>query len=456
MLKRAGIKNRDNPKKPIHFRNVSFVFILLSILFGVSCREEIIPYKEELVTVSFDCSIAQEKTLTAEIDTDIALYTYTAEALFTLSDGSYVYGDTNGAEKNIGPLGSETFGSFTQGKWKFHVYAYNKDGGLVRDGETTVYLRKNDDTGLLNTVPITITRTSLRTGSVHFSFITTQVSTSKPYVIVTPVREGEVKAARTFYAASITDDKATFDFTLSGLQSGAWEFRLETYDGTVKEGGGAVSTYILGNDTTEVSGEVYPTEWVMAGFAITMPEQITGTIGTSISASPGNVSFLWSSTSGTATKYKWYIDGTLKADGTSTSFTNNFQNPGIYSVTCVAIDASGKEMGHSTCSVNIAATAAVKSSWTWTNLKTASPKSETLNGTVTKRPTVRLLIEETSGVILYSGYPSITGTTGSWTATGSLTQNGTAITVTITLTGTTVKVSSSKDISGYVTVEVGL
>lgn len=464
MLKRADWnEKKDRQKTAIRFRTVPLLFafsilILLTPVLFVSCEPvvKIIPYQEELVQVSFLCDEPQEKTITAEIDTDIALYTYTAEALFTLSDGSYVYGDTNGAEKNIGPLGTETFGSFTQGKWKFHVYAYNAAGGLVRDGETTVYLRKSDTTGLLNTVPITITRTALRTGTVHFSFTTTQVSTDKPYVIVTPVREGTLKATRTFYASSITDDEASFDFTISGLESGAWEFRLETYDNGVKEGGGAVSTYILGNDTTEVSGEIYPTEWVMAGFAITMPDQVEGTIGTDVTAQPGNVSFVWKTSSGAVEKYKWYIDGVLKAEGTSPNFTNSFQNPGVYSVTCVAVDSSGKEMGHSTCSVTIVATAAVKSSWTYTNLSASSPKTETLTGTVTKRPTVRLHIEETSGVIVYSGYPTITGTSGSWTATASLTQNGTAITVTIALTGKTAKITASKDIAGYVTVEVGI
>lgn len=209
----------------------------------------------DIIEVSFLPSDVEDKTLVAEVDTQTAYYSYEAEPLFELSSGGEVYGGTGGKEKQLGATGTESAGRFTQGRWYFHVYAYNAAGALIRDGGTEAYLAKNAATGLRNTVPVTLYRTALRTGEAHFSFTTTAVSSAKPYVRVTPSREGEVMPVRTFYASSVNEDgSADFDFTIAGLQSGTWEFILETYDNGVKEGGGAVSTYILGGTRRRYPG----------------------------------------------------------------------------------------------------------------------------------------------------------------------------------------------------------
>lgn len=429
-------------------------FALLYTLTG--CSPVTVPYTEELVNIAFDCTDGEYKTVTAEIDTETAYYTYTAEALFTLSDGSYVYGDTEGKEVRIGTTGAEIIGPFTQGKWRFHVYAYNQDDGLIRDGGTDFYIRKLDtSTPFFNSIPVTIYRTALRTGNVHFLLTTTQVSSEKPYVKVTPTRQGEAKAERIFYATKTTEDEATFEFTLTGLQPGGWEFAFETYDNDVKEGGATVQTYILGNDTTEISGEIYPTEWIHAGFDITMPTQITGSIGDEMSLKPGTYNFQWYPSGGEPVQYRWSLNGVDQKKGTSNTFSYNFQNPGVYTVTCVAVDKTGTEMGYSSCTVNILTTEQAKTSGTWKS-PTAGSYTLTLPGTVTKKPTMRLLVEDTVGSILYSGYPSLSGTTGNWKATATYTQNSETVTTTIVLTGTTATITHSKDISGTVVLEVSL
>lgn len=454
-MERASLERMSTVRKIYLYGILSFLsFAILCAFTGCSPVTE--PYTEELINIAFTCTDGEDKTVTAEIDTETAYYTYTAEALFTLSDGSYVYGDTNGAEKTIGVTGKETIGPFTQGKWRFHVYAYNKDDGLIRDGETDFYVRKLDsDTPFMNSIPITIYRTALRTGNVHFLLTTTQVSTETPYVKVTPIRQGEAKAERIFYATTTTADEATFEFTLTGLQPGEWSFGFETYDNDVKEGGATVSTYVLGNDTTEISGEIYPTEWIHAGFDITMPTEITGTIGDTMTMKPGTYYFTWYKSSGTPAQYIWTLNGVQQKKGTANTFTYTFQNPGVYTVTCVAVDSTGTEMGFSSCEVNILATSEVKVANTWTN-PTAGDYTLTLPGTVTKRPTMRLLVEDTGGNILYSGYPSLSGSTGNWKGTATYTQDGISITTTIVLSGTEAKITYSKDISGTVSVEVSL
>lgn len=429
---------------------------ILLLLLVTSCESEVIPYKEELIKVSF--LQVEEKTLEATIDTEPAKYTYTAEALFTLSDGSFVYGDTNGKEVLIGEKGDEMVGPFTQGKWRFHVYAYNKDGALIRDGETDIYLRKDEKTYLYNVVTINIKHTELRSGGVHFSFKATRIDktdSASLRVEVTPIRQGEMKAARVFYSNSKTETEETFDFKLTGLQSGIWEFWLEIYDGKTKLGGSMVSTYILGNGTTEVRGEIYPSEWLVAGFYITMPQQVEGTIGKGDTISPGAVTFNWKNWKAVPSKYEWFVNGVLISSGkTLTSFTYDFTAPGIYSVTCVAYDSDNMEMGSSTCTMTVETPETPKAIFKFTNPKKATGSRGTLSQKVTRQPIVRINAETEEGTILLSGLPTLTGTSGKWQ--GKVTNSDTGLEITVVLTGTTITLSYNQDVVGIVNVEVAL
>lgn len=424
-------------RKPVYHKVILFMAVMAAVLSFTSCNGQVeVPASGfDIIEVSFSPTNGEDKTLVADIDTATAYYSYVAEPLFELSSGGEVYGGTDGVEKRLGPTGAESAGRFTQGKWYFHVYAYNAAGALIRDGETVVYLAKNASTGLKNTVPITIYRTALRTGNVHFSFTTTDVSGDKPYVRVTPVRQGEAKAVRTFYANSVNSDgSASFDFTITGLQSGVWEFRFETYDNEVKEGGGAVSTYILGGDTTEVSGSIYPTEWIDAGFAIMMPDTVAGTIGVRISISPGSKTFEWTKTSGQPAVYKWFLDGEPVKTETTGKCTYEFTKAGVYSVTCVAVDSSGLEMGHSTVTVTVTESSASKASWNF-YLPSAGTYTENLPGAITGTPLVRVHMEDPNGVIIYSGYPTLSGSGTSWSGTFSYKEGATSCTGTVTISG---------------------
>ena len=158
-------------------RSQTFLFsVLATAMLLASCKVEQVPSSGfDILEVSFNLTEPEDKTLVADIDTASAYYSYVAEPLFSLSSGGEVYGGTDGVEKRIGERGTESCGRFTQGKWYFHVYAYNAAGALIRDGETEVYIAKTAADSYKTTVPITIYRTSLRTGDVHFSMTTTSV-----------------------------------------------------------------------------------------------------------------------------------------------------------------------------------------------------------------------------------------------------------------------------------------
>lgn len=433
---------------------------LLAAMPFISCNAQMQTPSSasDIVEVSFLPVDGDDKTLSAVIDTETAYYSYVAEPLFELSSGGVVHGGTDGVEKRLGSTGTESAGRFTAGKWNFHVYAYNSAGALIRDGETTVYLAKSVATGLKNTVPITIYRTALRTGSAHFSFTTTSVSSDRPYVKVTPIRQGVEKSVRTFYATSVNaDGSASFDFTVGGLQSGAWEFRLETYDHDVREGGGAVSTYILGGDTTEISGSIYPSEWIDMGFSITMPTPVEGTIGNNIKIKRGTASFTWTQTSGQDASYKWYVDGALKQNGASKNYTHAFEKAGVYSVTCVAIDPSGEEMGYSTVTVTVEDTAGANASWKFTIIS-AGTHTETLPGAITGTPLVRIHMEDANGVIYYSDFVALTGSGTTWSGTYTYRNpdNDATLTGKVAISGGKISLTLTARFAGNITMGVSL
>lgn len=445
-------------RKSVYHKAILFMAVMATVLSFTSCNGQVQTPTSgfDIIEVSFSPIDGEDKTLVAEIDTTTAYYSYVAEPLFELSSGGEVYGGTDGKEKQLGPTGTESAGRFTQGKWYFHMYAYNAAGALIRDGETTVYLAKNASTGLKNTVPITIYRTALRTGNAHFTFTTTSVSADKPYVRVTPVRQGEAKPVRTFYANSVnTDGSASFDFSITGLQSGVWEFRLETYDNNVKEGGGAVSTYILGGDTTEISGSVYPSEWIDMGFAITMPDTIEGTIGSDVTIRTGSASFSWTATSGVSVTYKWYVDGASVQTGSSSSYTHTFNKAGMYSVTCVAVDSSGLEMGHSTITVTVTEASASKSSWNF-HLQSGGTYTQTLPGAITGTPVIRVHMEDANGVIVYSGYPTLSGSGTSWSGSFQYKERGTSYTGTVSISGGKISLTLPTGHAGPITMGVSV
>ena len=278
----------------------------------------------------------------------------------------------------------------------------------------------------------------------------------KPYVQVTPTRQGSAGAVRTFYANTVNaDGSASFDFTMTGLQSGVWEFAVALFDNGVKVGGGAVSTYILGGDVTEGSGEVYPTEWIDMGFAITMPEQIEGTIGSRINVQPGEVTFTWKATNGVPASYRWYLDGVLLATETSGTYRHTFTKAGVYSMTCVAIDASGLEMGHSTVAVTILADSPSAASWTF-NSPAAGANTKNLPGAITGTPLVHVHMEDPNGVMVYSGYPTLTGSGNTWSGSFKYTQSGTDRTGTISISGGKITLTLPAAYSGPVTLGVSV
>lgn len=325
------------------------VFATIVAALLSSCLQE----PSSLVDVAL--AVSEPKWLEAEIDTETAEYRYTAVPLFTLEEPSEIYG-TVLEEKSIGEHYGVSLGMFTAGRWRFHVYAYNRSGSLIREGETEVYLRRTQD-GVFNLVPVTLVQSTSRKGSVHFSFETNAASLDGGYVEVSWQPNGGVwtDPVRMHPSESSTETNLSkYDFTLSDLQAGTYMFKVDLYDSGVRLGGSALSTYILDNATTEVTGTVYPAEHVLGAFRIEIPPAIVGSIGPRIEGMVGgSYEFSWRPVSGEPARYVWRMDGDVVQDGVSDAWTWTADAPGCYTVTCTALSETGLEAGTSNCLLNV-------------------------------------------------------------------------------------------------------
>ena len=325
-----------------------FVLIFLAI-FVVSCDNSI--DNNGLVDVALN--VSEEKWLSAEIDTTIVEYRYTAIPLFEIEDPGKIYGKVS-EELSIGFNSYSTLGHFTAGKWRFHVYGYNKSGNLVREGETEVYLKRTLD-GVQNTVHITLEQSRSRLGNVHFAFETNNVSADGSYVMLRYCDNTGAYTTTTKYLPSKTENNITYyDFTISNLTAGSYIFEAILYDGEVMLGGSAVSTYILDSATTEITGTIYPSEHIWATFHVEIPEGITGNLdGMIVGAVNTGHEFEYKATTGEPVKFVWRVDGMIKQEGESNKFTFTPTARGAYTITCTALSETGLEAGTSNIVLNV-------------------------------------------------------------------------------------------------------
>lgn len=325
------------------------VFLILMLLL-VSCAQN---PTSDLVEARFD--VSSEKWLTGQIDTETAEYRYTAEPLFTLENPNQIYG-TASEETSIGENGSSYLGVFTAGKWRFHLYAYNKDGNLIREGETELYLKRTAK-GLTNLIPITLYQSTSRRGSVHFAFETNMTSKDSAYVELSySANNGAYSNPVKFYPSesSYETNISKYDFTLTDLQAGTYVFVVNLYDAKILLGGSAVSTYILDNATTQITGTVYPSEHILTAFSIEIPPAMTGTIGSQINGQVGTqYTFTWNPFTGEPYKYVWRKDGTIVKESKEATWTWTPDAPGCYTISCTALSQTGLEAGTSSCLLNI-------------------------------------------------------------------------------------------------------
>lgn len=383
--------------------------------------------------VSFVLSEAEEKILAANVITETAYYTYTAVPLFDLEEPNVIYGVREN-EYNIGADGTINLGYFTAGRWTFHVYAYNRINQLLREGETTLYLKKTAS-GITNTVPVTLYRSVSRTGKAEFIIDSNTLSTNGSRIGISWSYNQAAftnEIIKTPTVINNANNTASYDFFLENMQSGTYTFRLSLYDGTVRVGGMTLSTYILGtrnNDlTTVVNGTLYPADYLSTGFSIIIPPSIAGELNeTYITTSVGtNHTFEWGGTSGTPVTYIWYKDGVEQARTTNGRWSYTPNIAGVFTISCVALSASGLESGSAACTLYVGTGQRQTFSASWTSPSTAQTVQYV--GTARQSSLVRVLVSRGYDSV-YSGYLILSETSsGSGIWTSAITVEGKTVT----------------------------
>ena len=397
------------------------------------------------VEVCFALTETDDRALYAAVNTETSYYTYTATPLFSLAQPAEIVG-TRSTEYNYGATGSANIGYFTAGRWTFHVYAYNAAGFLIREGETTVYLRKTTS-GIANTVAVTLTRSVSRKGNIHFRFVTNDVSASGSKIGISwSYNQGSFNSETYKTPVSHSDNVATYDFSLENMQSGTYTFKISLYDGTVRIGGTTMSTYILGSNpvtkTTDVTGHIYPAEHLSVSFSLDIPEPITGSVGnySVIGAVNTATTFTWTTATGSPVTYVWYRDGAEVQRSSSRTYTWTPAAPGAYTITCVGLSASGLESGSAVCLLDVRGQRDTFSA-TW-----ASPSgARTVSYSGTAKASSLVRVEVNDGYqTLYVGYLTLSQSGSAWVASVSAAGR----TLSFSLSGGTLTMTPSSSMSG--------
>lgn len=425
--------------------------IVLIMLLSVSCSDSpaVSASDGALVEAVLNIEEGEEKALDASVDLTVTEYRYTAVPLFTLEEGAEIFGISR-SEKSIGSDGEVSLGYFTQGRWRFHVYAYNRGGYLIREGEKEIYLFRNAS-GSMNRIPVTLLTSVSRKGKCHFQIKTNRTQSLSAVheigVTWTNVSTGEKSASESYYrgtagSSGLAEETISYDFTILNLRAGIYEFRVslwESVNGTkIRNAGQVISTVIIGEGgTSEVTGTLYPNEWVNGGFELNIPMPVNGVIsifrnGEKIKGdlfegtldSPST--FIWEKDdkSYIPRKFQWYVNGNLQAGETSSSFSFKAPDYGNYTISCTTEDETGFEMGYD--SVNLVVTAGKAKTFSAMLKKDAASYSYASLGKVDSGSLISVTWTD-QGSLMYSGYPTLSGSTDNYTA--SITALGRTITL---------------------------
>lgn len=455
---------------------ITAVCILLfcaSCIFPGSCDHEsgTIPETDgnPLVQASFEITVGEDKALNATVDLTVTEYRYTAVPLFTLAEGHQIYGVCP-SECSIGADGTVSLGYFTQGKWRFHLYAYNRDGYLIREGETEVYLFRGIN-GTANSIPVTLLTSQSRKGKCHFLIETNRMQAVSAYHeigvrwhnVLTGADTGE-----TFYrgTGSAEDpEKLTFDFTVLNLKAGIYEFTVSLYetdhDIRLRNAGQTVSTVIIGEGgTTEIRGTLYPNEWVNGGFVLDIPSSVNGKVclilpggghgtGDEFEGKLGSsYEFFWKvdENSVVPTGYQWYVNGIKQEGKTSSNLVFTPSDFGNWTISCTTVDKTGFEMGYD--SANLMVADGRSSDFSCLLTPSSSTYDYSSAGTM-KNDSLVSVTWENGGTVLFSGYPEFTLSAGAYQATVTAVNGRT---VTVKLKGGTLSVTGMSDSGDRVSV----
>lgn len=340
-----------------------FIFIaalLVTLLMAVGCDvspnlvDSSVP--EGCVNVNLNIGDDRKLDVSSTLPSDITNWTYSLTPLWS-------YGDTAVSETIYGiatnkPLDSNNIGWVTQGYWKVQVYGnYVTDGnttGTIYYGETNVYFSENNTSAVVYMKPYEGTEK----GSIEIEITQPNLSESNSeyyYCYSISGVTGDTSSARS-NLLSFDKTSKTYKASETGLKPDYYNVNISIYKNNpgltnvsdVKQNGTLIGGEIIGvfvqeDATVTVTGTVDPSDFVK-GIIDFSAVCVSGTITRSENlAKDTDISFVVtdSSTCSDSSKYsvsfQWYVNGSLKQDSDSNSFSFKFGTYGPKEVSCVIV-----------------------------------------------------------------------------------------------------------------------
>ena len=331
-------------------RGTAGVLILLVIinLFLCACAQDTALLEEPVseATAAKVVFSADLKAISASIDLQISSWQYKATPRFSVQAPSYIQGGTDWKTMSMSGMESAAQGPFTQGEWTFGVRALNTAGKVIYEGESTAYIKLLDkNAAQVNRVSVRLSPATSGQGSIRIS-ITTNTTSENGMSAKLMYRKTSSSTWRTFtdFTKANSNGKTSFTGTISGVDAGNYVINFTVMESSTTVGGQSLSTTVLPNEQTVISGDIIPSAYIGGVLDINLPDTIAGTIVYSATAKTGvPLTMRWNNT-GTATPSTilWSVSGVYS--GTGSTFTYTPDEVGEHPISAVAYNGS-EEIG---------------------------------------------------------------------------------------------------------------
>ena len=343
-------------------KNRIFIFIMalmMTLLLVVGCDfspsfDSSIP--EGCVNVRLEIADGRGLDVSSTVPNEITNWKYSLTPCWEYGDEAV--SETPYGKRHMDELVDHCIGWVTPGLWKVEVYGLYIEAGYgtatVYYGETEVYFNENNTTAVvymkpyeykeMATVNIEITQRSLSETNSEYYYCYTIEGVSgenamkRSGVLTKDSSSGTYKAGESYLKA----DYYTINIAIYRNKKGLTDINaIKT--GAELIGGETVGVFVQDMATVTVGGTVDPSDFVK-GIIDFSAVCVSGTITRSENlAKDTDISFVVtdSSTCSDSSKYsvsfQWYVNGSLKQDSDSNSFSFKFGTYGPKEVSCVIV-----------------------------------------------------------------------------------------------------------------------
>lgn len=340
---------------------LALILILILAIPLASCKQKVKETKARSVRVILSLS---EKSLSTSGAGSVSYY-YRAAALFSQSG---LTGEQGNWKLLSVTDGQAMLGYVTEGVWQFYVRAVTDSGTVTGEGTSgAVSCSKTS-----NTVPVLLQSSSSSYGSVGFRITTVAVDSPAGCGMVARYRkvyDGSVLGAPVemsgdgfWVVTDIGSGRLEYYGVIEKLEKGVYIFDVlamaEEGGKDVQIGGDSISSVVLGDELTMITGDVSPSDFTGSYLLVDSLVSLDGAIAGTAECGVGEIVVLsWATEDETvqasADRWLWTVDGEDASFSDSPSFTYQPQTEGNHRVSCIAFGSQLGDIGNSCITVKV-------------------------------------------------------------------------------------------------------